>query len=349
MRLVSGIPSGWMVEKLGERLVLGTGLYMVALSMIASALSQSYLQLLIFRTAGGLGSVMFSVSANSLILRVTQDSDRGRAQSLYNGGFLIGGIAGPAFGGLLISISPRAPFYIYAITLTIAATIALFFLHERRLGDRASSNSNLGEVMSIRDAMRIRPYVYALILAFISNWVLFGMRSSILPLYVIEDLKGTATLVGISFALAALAQGLVMVRAGRYADRHGRRPVLITGYLLVGVSLIILIFSFAPWVFTVAMVVMGFGAAMAASNAAIVGDVIKGKSSRAVAVWQMAGDAGMMVGPILLGYVSDLSSFRSAIALTGVIFLFALAVALKIPETNSSRLGDSSRPQIQEA
>ena len=348
MRLVSGIPSGWLVEKFGERLVLGTGLYLVALSMIASALSQSYLQLLVFRTAGGLGSVMFSVSASSLILRVTQDSERGRAQSLYNGGFLIGGIAGPAFGGLLISISPRAPFFIYAITLTIAATIALFFLHERRLGDRASTQLNDSASISIREALRIRSYVYALILAFISSWVLFGMRSSILPLYVIEDLKGTATLVGISFALAALAQASVMVRAGRYADSHGRRPVLITGYLLIGVSLLILIFSVAPWVFTIAMIVMGFGAAMAASNAAIVGDVIRGKGSRAIAVWQMAGDAGMMVGPILLGYVSDLSSFRSAIVLTGLIFLFALAVALRIPETNTSRLGDSSRPHIQE-
>lgn len=281
-----------------------------------------------------------------MILRVVADSQRGRAQSLYNGGFLIGGIAGPAFGGILIAISPRAPFIVYSVTLIIGASIALIFLHEKRLGERTSTKSNSQSSITIRDALRIRPYLYSLILTFITSWVLFGMRSSILPLYVVEELKGTASIVGLAFTLAALAQGSVMVRAGRYSDLHGRKPVILFGYLFVSIGLLLLIFSFDTLIFVIAMVVMGFGAAFAASAAAIVGDVIKGRSGKAVAVWQMAGDAGMMVGPLLLGYVSDLASYRSAIVLTGIVFLFAVLIALRIPETNSAHLGDSEKLQI---
>ena len=45
----------------------------------------------------------FSVSASAILMRVVSSDLRGRAQATYNSGFLVGGIAGPAFlhfGGL---------------------------------------------------------------------------------------------------------------------------------------------------------------------------------------------------------------------------------------------------------
>lgn len=69
------------MDRFGERVVLGFGLFMVSVFTLLAGLAQSYEQLLFFRTAGGLGSSMFSVSAGALILRVVSDSQRGRAQS----------------------------------------------------------------------------------------------------------------------------------------------------------------------------------------------------------------------------------------------------------------------------
>ncbi|MSV65505.1 MAG: MFS transporter, partial [Actinobacteria bacterium] len=63
MRFSSGLVSGKLVDRFGERAVLGFGLFMVSFFTLLTALSQSYSQLLIFRTLGGLGSSMFSVSA----------------------------------------------------------------------------------------------------------------------------------------------------------------------------------------------------------------------------------------------------------------------------------------------
>ena len=134
MRFISGLFAGKLVDRFGERLVLGVGLFMVSIFTLISGLAQTYEQLLIFRTAGGLGSSMFSVSAGALILRVVSDNQRGQAQSLYNGGFIAGGVAGPAFGGALIAISARAPFFIYSGLLIVAGIVSLIFLHESRLG-----------------------------------------------------------------------------------------------------------------------------------------------------------------------------------------------------------------------
>ena len=42
--------------------------------------------------------------------------------------FLFGGITGPAVGGLVVGISIRAPFFVYAATLGLATFVAMTFL-----------------------------------------------------------------------------------------------------------------------------------------------------------------------------------------------------------------------------
>ena len=348
MRFVSGLFSGKLVDRFGERVVLGFGLFMVSIFTLFAGLAQSYEQLLIFRTAGGLGSSMFSVSAGALILRVVSDNQRGRAQSLYNGGFIAGGVAGPAFGGALIALSPRAPFFIYSGLLIAAGTVSLIYLHESRLGAKQVVESD-ERAMTIREALQIKPYLYSLFLSFVGSWVLFGMRSSILPLFVVEDLGASASIVGLSFTIALVAQGAVMVRAGKYSDKNGRKPIILVGFSVVMLSLALLILSTNIYFYMAAMIVMGFGAGFAASAGAIVGDVIKGKSGKVYAFWQMSGDAGMMVGPVLLGFVSDFFSYRAAIGVSAAVFSLAIFAAIRIPETNTARLGDSQKPQLNEA
>ena len=92
MRFSAGLFSGKVVNLFGERMVLGVGLFLVAFFILLTGFAQSYLQLLIFRTLSGLGSSMFSVSASSLLLRSVNPNQRAQAQSIYNGGFLVGEI-----------------------------------------------------------------------------------------------------------------------------------------------------------------------------------------------------------------------------------------------------------------
>ena len=85
---------------------------------------------------GGVGSAMFTVAAYALLLRVVLPDQRGRAALAFQGGFLIGGIAGPLFGAPLVAISIRLPFFLYAGTLLVAGSIGLVFLAHSRLQER---------------------------------------------------------------------------------------------------------------------------------------------------------------------------------------------------------------------
>jgi MFS family permease len=345
MRFASGLFSGRLVDRFGERTVLGVGLFMVSFFTLLTALAQSYNQLLFFRTLGGLGSSMFSIAAGSLLMRSVTDDVRARAQSLYNGGFLIGGVAGPAVGGLLSGLSLRAPFIAYSITLALAGMTALFFLSERRLGRKVDVSSKSIETTSLKEALKLRPYQIALLLAFVNNWVLFGMRSSILPLFVTEKLNSTATIAGLGLTIGALMQGIFLLRAGRFSDESGRRLAFLIGGTVVVSAILVLCITDNVALYFIAMTLFGIGGAFVGTvPGSVVGDIIRGRGGQVIAAWQMAGDAGMIVGPILVGLLTDLYSFQAAFILSAVVYSSAIFLALILPETRQSKLGHELIP-----
>ena len=337
-RFASGLISGKLVDRFGERVVFSSGVGMVAIFVLLAGLAQSYGQLLFFRAAGGLGSSMFTVAAGSVIMRAVDDNNRARAFSIYNGAFLVGGISGPAIGGLLSLISLRAPFFAYSITLTISGLIALFFLKGVNL-NRGEDGEELAQRTSIAQALSLKPYRIALVISFIGNWVLFGVRSSILPIFVIETLRSTPAVVGYGFTLSALMQGLLLLRAGKISDTRGRKYAAVSGSLIALVGLIVLIFTNSIWMYFLSMAFIGLGGAfLAITPSSIVGDVIRGKSGQVIGLFQMAGDAGMMVGPIVLGWFADTFSYQAAFISTAVIFLVSVILSFRLPETRKSHI-----------
>ena len=336
-RFGSGLISGRFVDRIGERLTLGIGLFLVAISSLLCGLSTSYAQLLIFRMAGGLGSSMFSVSAGALLMRSVSNEQRAKAQSTYNGGFLLGGITGPAFGGLLMAISLRVPFFIYTVTLIFASFTAFFFLHEKRLGKAVSPLADPAQRVLMRHALRDQVYRKILVINFLNNWVLFGIRGTLLSLFVTEVLKAPTAQVGYGFTAAAIAQTALLIYAGHFADKYGRRRGTMVGASLLMLTLGFFIFGSSMPLFYIAMAIYGAGGAfMGTSPAAIVGDLFGGKGGKVIAVFQMSGDAGMIVSPLILGFLRDRYSFSAAFEVTAAVYFMAILLAARLPETRGA-------------
>jgi len=338
-RFGSGLITGRMVDRFGERMVLGFGLSFVAISSLACGLAQSYPQLLIFRAAGGLGSSMFSVSAGALLMRSVPDNHLGRAQSLYNGGFLVGGMAGPAFGGLLSAISLRAPFFVYAITLTLSSATAFTFLHEKRLGKSIKNDQDKRERVLIKDALKLFPYRAALVYSFLSGFVLIGMRNSILPTFLKDSLHESTAFIGYGFTLTAVIQAVSLIYVGRISDKQGRRFVLFIGSTLVLAAIMAIAVATATWTFMLAMALFGVGGAfLGTGHANVVGDLFGGKGGQVVATWQMAGDGAAIIAPLMLGAIADHVSDPTAFVVTAIIFSSAIALTLRMPETRRTHV-----------
>lgn len=349
VRFVTSPIAGTMVDRLGERVVLSSGLLIVAASSAAAGFSQTYAQLLVLRGIGGLGSSMFTVSAMALLLRVVETDQRGRASGAFQGGFLLGGVAGPAVGGLVVAWSIRAPFFVYAVTLLGAAVVALVFMAKSRLKDREErvSQGESNRLEQLRTALRDGAYRAALGTNLVTGFVVFGLRSSAVPLFVTEGLDRGASLTGIGFLVAAGIQALLLLPAGRMADTEGRRKAMLIGTIGTTVGVILLTVAdvaanglgtqavAATLLFLLAMAVQGSAAAfLGSAPAAVVGDVMGGrKGGIVVATFQMMSDVGAVTGPLLAGFLVDMLDFDWAFAAGSVISLIAVILVYLMPET----------------
>ena len=287
MRLLSGLSGGRLVDRVGERVALLVGLGVVAVSSLLAGLAVSFPQLLVLRGVGGIGSAVFTIAATSLLLRVASAAQRGQTQSVYRGGFLLGGIIGPAFGGAVLGISIRAPFFLYAFTLGLAMLAAATLLPKHVAPAPTQVGLGVGEDdglpsgvvpevprTPLRTALRNPAYQAALAGNFATGFSVLGVRSTVVPLLVVQDLELGPGWIGAAFTLAALVQGALLLPAGRAVDQVGRRPTLVLGGLLTSASLVGLALADGPVGLMLAMAVFAAGAAfLGVAPAAIVGDV----------------------------------------------------------------------------
>jgi MFS family permease len=130
-RFLSAMGGGRLVRAFGERAVMTGGLLLQAVTSILAGLAPTFTLLIVFRSIGGIGSAAFTVASISLVIRITPAARRGRAMSIYQGGFILGSIAGPGLGGLLAEISLRLPLVVYGIFLLIAAVVSGTLLRTR--------------------------------------------------------------------------------------------------------------------------------------------------------------------------------------------------------------------------
>lgn len=331
MRLVASPFCGKLVDWAGERTILAIGIGIVAVSSAMVGLAHSYLEVLLLRGAGGIGSAMFSISAMTLLLGTTAPSMRGRAVGFYQGGFLIGGMAGPAIGGLLAVISLRAPFFFYAGTLVAAGVVGLAFLrpvskHKKGVAAEAAP------VIPFRAVLSDRRFRAACLANFASGWASLGVRSTLIPVLVVEVLHHDPLWTGVAFAIAAVAQTLALGPAGKFVDTVGRRPAIIGAYALGAVVLLGMPFVGDIWTLIALLCVYGVAAAfMGTAPAAAVGDAAGARSGQPVAIFSAFSDLGAIVGPLVAGLLVDVVSFPAAFASAVLLMLAASLYALRMP------------------
>ena len=145
MRLVFAPASGLFVQKMGERRVYLSGLLIVAVSTGACAFAQTYWQLLLFRSLGGFGSAMFTVSSLGLMIRISPPDARGRVAGLFSSAFLVGSVGGPVLGSLTAGLGLAAPFAIYGVALLVAAAVVFLNLRHSALAAPAEDDRSAGD------------------------------------------------------------------------------------------------------------------------------------------------------------------------------------------------------------
>lgn len=325
-RLLFAPVSGRWLHRFGEQRMFCYGVLVVAASSAACAIAGTYLQLLIFRAIGGIGSTMFTVAAASLLIRISPPHMRGRAAAAWAIGFLLGNIAGPLIGGWLAVISLKAPFVIYAVLLGVAAAIIRVKLPGQKKAASADPDHVPAIAVTFTGVLRERTFQACLATNFLNGWTVYGVRIAIVPLFIVDVLGRSSSWSGVALTAFAVGTAVTLAMGGQLADQWGRKRTALIGSFFVALPMVWLGFTTSLGDVLLACLISGIGTGLLTPPlGAAVADVLSPdpgddrsdtRSGTALAGYQMVGDVGAIVGPVVAGIAVDHGGYEAAYWLT---------------------------------
>jgi MFS family permease len=331
LRLATMPVASWLMRFVGARELAIVGCLLVGGTSAMIGLANSYWGILIWRGLGGFGSAMYGVSNLVLLFRAAPAHLRGRANAVSAGGFVIGGMAGPAVGGLIAEASIHAPFFSYAGTLLAATVVLIVFLPRAGpAGRTASAATGVG----LLDLARDRRFRAVMVANFGNGWQSYGVRGLLIPLFVVEVAQRSITWSGIAFTIAAVAQAASLPLVGWSTDRLGRRFVLLAGALTTAAVSVGLALTGSYALMVVLLCVYAVGAsATGSASQAMLADTVPTSNSSGLAAYQMAGDTGTILGPLVAGAILDAASMTWAWLVGALIILIGVTLTWGTPRT----------------
>lgn len=318
---VSSLPTGYLLDRLGRRRLMVSGLVVTALSDVASVMTAAYGLFLGARGVAGAGWAMFATVATTTMVDRARDR-RGQAVSLLlmseTLGLLLGSVAG---GWLYRGAGTASPFLFEAGCMLVAAAVVT--------GWPTASRPPASPAPADRRLLRQVVGTPGVLLACGTNAVLMGIQTGVVvflvPLYLVERGRLGPEVVGYMVALGVLGRLLGLWLAGGLAHPGERLRALGLGLLIYAAVLGSLTFVIDPVLLGIWSLLLGGGAGFVAGlPTTIVGDRVD-ESLHGVAVgWlRTVTDLGMLLGPLVTGALADAADlttpFRGAAVVLGVL------------------------------
>lgn len=335
-RAVMDIPSGRISDVFGRRPTLIAGPVLLSAGSFGCGLATEFWQLLICRAMQGAGSGLFNTASMVMLADISTASNRGSNMSISQGCLWVGFGLGPFIGGFIGQyFGMRSVFYIYGVLSLLSALWAYLRLPETRPSpdpDAEVPNKINGHVTEtvkqlktlLVDANFMLICLVSLVVFMMSN----GSRNQIFPLLASERLHIGAAEIGIALSIIAGINVIFMFISGHLSDNVGRKPLILLGCIFLSVSLIMIAFSYSYLFLVLSCVTMGIGTSMVGSiPAAYLADILTSENrSTGLSIFRALSDLGLMVGPVLLGWLADIAGYNFPLyAAAAVIALAATA------------------------
>jgi MFS family permease len=331
-RIILEIPSGFISLRYGYFIPLSIGLVFIAFGNVLSSFSIYPFHLVIARMLIGLGSSLFFTISLSFLVKLFDESRRGKALGVFKSIQFVASIIGSAVSGYVISIiNFRATFLISGIIVFVA-----LFLMVVPSTIRNHPNDEYSEyAFSLSSMKAIFKNTNLLILCF-ATFVLFimssGIESTIFPIYANEKLGFSFTQIGLFMGFRSLGFVVSVMTMGALSDRIGRRPVLLIG--LVSSAILVLMLNFVEAFYSVAGIFLGLGISVGAFwvVAPIIAAEAVSSSFRGIAIgtYKTFFDLGSIVGPILMSTLMDVSGFSICFYFASALIFANLVLTLRI-------------------
>jgi DHA1 family multidrug resistance protein-like MFS transporter len=340
-RFLIAVPAGQLADRAGRRGALALGGLITAAGNLLCAWAPTYAAFITARFIAGAGAGLVMITGQIVLADITTPANRGRAMAIYQGVFLFAVGIGPLLGGVLAERSGlAAPFVVYAGAGVVAAALGWLRIPETKDHGRTEWSEAATAVPPFAAQMRLLTgrlgFVLVSLISFVGAVARTGALFNIIPVLARDRLALTTDRLGAGLALASLVGLAFTYPSGVLVDRYGRKIVIVPATVMSGVALTMFLVAPSYGWFLAACVVWSMASGVSgAAPAAYAADVAPaGMNAAAMSAYRMLSDLGYVLGPIMLGAVTDLLGADTALGATAVLMVaVAILFGRLAPET----------------
>lgn len=328
--VVFSVPAGILADRFGKKRLI------VAASLIFASAPFGYLmvtniwQLAVVRFYHGFATAIFLPVAMALVSSLSS-KERGEKLGWFSTATLVGRFMAPVVGGGILGlfgVSSSSSYYVVYAVCGGAGLLTLLLTFMLPVPDeRTPSGQSWHETFRVFKAVIQNRTILAT--CFVEAAILFsyGTFETFLPLYAVEH-GMSATQIGVFLSGQIIVLALTKPIMGKFSDRHGRRPQIITGGVLGAACTggFSLFSSFFPLL----LLSISFGLCLSivtSATSAFIAD-LSSQQARGSAMGLLGSimDIGHTTGPLLSGVIA--SSFGYGRSFLGAALVLLIVAVL---------------------
>lgn len=337
---------GILQDRIGRRIPFLAGLTLAMISTAMYGLVHGFIPFLISRMLWGTAWGLLNIGGMSMTLDLCTPQNRGRLAGLYNTFIWVGFALGPALGGRLtdtegfstamLICSGIAALGLVSSVLLVKETHSEVQQHSHPHLTWHDFLSRLNPLTGNRELFRTQ--ILLAVFMFAGDGVVLSTLTLLLKerlgdfIPFLGALVGVATFSGSLFAVRSVVAALVSPLAGRVADHFGRKPVLITVFLMSSGCYLFMAFTRTQTGLVIGASLTAFcGGAIMVMLMSTIGDYAQSsRTGSTIGQFAMMGDIGSSLGPALAFTLIPLLGIHWVYTISAIL-LFLSSIFSAIP------------------
>lgn len=353
------LPVGIIGIRYSPKKTFAVGAVLQAAGILA-LFCNSYVPLLLTRVSFAAGTVIVASIGSSIVAEWVTSRElplvNGITMSVVN---LANAVAFVATVPIAMTLSWRAPIVIYGL-LALTCAIAWFIFGKDRHPERVitkvaeQSSIELKPELSTRQALTQRSTIL-LALAVMGSWCLGNTIGAWLPTYYhevfnmpLEKASSITAIITGTGVIFCILGGLLPQRIGR------RKPFLIIPGVFMGLSALCAVLFNNMLIIILMVIMFGIFSSLQVPSLYTIPFELPNASPRTAAITlfaiQCGGNFGNFMGPLIAGYITDLTgSYLPGFVICAVFSLSLLAAGLLLPETGPAARKSTPKSKAEDA
>ena len=320
---------GRLIDRIGYKLPLITGLIGDALSMFLYSMCRLPIHLALVRVFHGISGGLVGPATMSVTADYADRSQKGRVMSFYGMSLAAATLVGYGVSGFFASRLGYQALFLFGAAILATGVILSILLPGNRQQESMTAKTSLGEIITKAKDLLTRRGLTVAYGAIFAQYFTFGSVVTLLPLYM-KGLGMEVFHVGMSLVTFAIMFIVIQLPSGALSDKVGRLKPTFAGLSLGIVALILLpsVGTFPLLAAVMALYGIAYGILFPSISALVADHTIPEERGMATGMFHALITAGVAVGAPVMGWAGETMGIELGLALTAGVMALALVIAL---------------------